>query len=99
MYGRVSGASGDLLSTSDTNLPQANCNKIIESITTSDITESTQSQDSKKGSIWSRSTAVRGFTSNPDSNLLKNKIEMDSINSQTFAFGGGQITHYRDSLY
>ena len=26
-----SGASGDSLSTSDTNLPQANCNKIIES--------------------------------------------------------------------
>ncbi|HIV48771.1 hypothetical protein [uncultured Helicobacter sp.] len=28
-----SGASGDLLSTSDNNLPQANCNKIIESKT------------------------------------------------------------------
>ncbi|HIV48649.1 MAG TPA: hypothetical protein IAA33_02285 [Candidatus Helicobacter avicola] len=28
---RVSGASGDSLSTSDTNLPQANCNKMIES--------------------------------------------------------------------
>ncbi|HIV48572.1 MAG TPA: glycosyltransferase family 2 protein [Candidatus Helicobacter avicola] len=73
--------------------------KVIESITTSDITESKQSQDSKKGNVCSRSGAVRGFTSNPDSNLLKNKIEMDSINPQTFAFGGGQITHYRDSLY
>ncbi|WP_394952254.1 hypothetical protein [uncultured Helicobacter sp.] len=31
MYGRVSGASGDSLSASDTNLPQANCNKIMES--------------------------------------------------------------------
>ncbi|WP_394909797.1 hypothetical protein [uncultured Helicobacter sp.] len=27
-----SGVSGDSLSTSDTNLPQANCNKMIESI-------------------------------------------------------------------
>ncbi len=57
-----SGASGDLLSTSDTNLLQANCNKIIESITTSDITESTQSQDSKKGNVCSRSGAQEGFT-------------------------------------
>ncbi|HIV48307.1 MAG TPA: GNAT family N-acetyltransferase [Candidatus Helicobacter avicola] len=57
-----SGASGDLLSTSDTNLLQANCNKIIESITTSDITESKQSQDSKKGNVCSRSGAQDGFT-------------------------------------
>ncbi|WP_394909792.1 hypothetical protein [uncultured Helicobacter sp.] len=32
MYERVSGVSGDSLSTSDTNLPQANCNEMIESM-------------------------------------------------------------------
>ncbi|WP_394908171.1 hypothetical protein [uncultured Helicobacter sp.] len=54
MYERVSGASGDSLSTSDNNLPQANCNKIIESITTNDITESRQSQGLDSGSVYSR---------------------------------------------
>ena len=56
-----SGASGDLLSTSDTNLPQANCNEIVESKASSDIAESKKSKALDSDNVWSRSGGNGGF--------------------------------------
>ncbi|WP_394990808.1 hypothetical protein [uncultured Helicobacter sp.] len=56
-----SGASGDLLSTSDTNLLQANCNKMIESLSTGGVIESRESKRVDLGNVCTRSGGNGGF--------------------------------------
>ena len=56
-----SGVSGDLLSTSDTNLLQANCNKMIESLSTGGVIESRESKRVDLGNVCTRSGGNGGF--------------------------------------
>ena len=64
-----SGVSGDSLSTSDTNLPQANCNKMIESLSTGGVIESRESKRVDLGNVCTRSGGNGGLAHIADNNL------------------------------
>ncbi|WP_394952293.1 hypothetical protein [uncultured Helicobacter sp.] len=64
-----SGARLDSLQPSDTNLPQANCNEMIESKASSDIAESKKSKALDFDNVWSRSGVSGDSLSTSDTNL------------------------------
>lgn len=73
---------GDLLPTIDNNLSKTNCNKMKDSITTSEITESRQPLDSKKGSVCVPKGKNNGASGDLPSVSDSKLAEHDAINDK-----------------